>query len=119
MKKIIVLMILVWKVESGFFPFNSFLEIPNLENQDHQVRDNLETYLLSKARGVNGCQRVNGSTFWKHTEVSFRLVSLVLVSPGPCWCRSCWKPRYVSHSTSQGEGQRPNSDINSDIIQIP
>ena len=32
-----------------FFPFNSFFEIPNLENQDHQVRDNLETYLLSKA----------------------------------------------------------------------
>lgn len=36
------------------FSIHSFLEIPNLENQDHQVRDNLETYLLSKARGVDG-----------------------------------------------------------------
>ena len=82
----------VWQ-RPKFFHWFLFLQIPNLENQDHQVRDNLETYLLSKARGV-------GSTFWKH-EVS--LVS----RPGPRWCRSCWKPRYVSHSTSQGEGQRP------------
>ena len=55
------------------FPFNSFLEIPNLENQDHQVRDNLETYLLSKATWG---QRMSTfvKTFRKHTEVSFRLV---------------------------------------------
>lgn len=73
-----------------------------------------------RPRGVNGCQRLSRGQDVSETHRSL-VSSRWLVSPGPCWCRSCWKPRYVSHSTSQGEGQRPVARIlisDSDIIEM-